>query len=107
MATELTTPIEAADITHQGITRITFNIPHKRDVTGTKAVFNKDAVTVHYEVTTWNEAGEIVSRASRTVPFVGWPAIFKQNTAAVLRNIESDARSNNLIGDGTDEDLGA
>ena len=107
MATELTTPIAAADVTHQGITRFTFNVPHKRDVTGTKAVINKDAVSVHYEVTTWNEAGEIVSRASRTVPFASWPAVFKQNASAVYENLESDAKSNNLIGDGTDEDLGA
>ena len=105
MATELTTPITRAALTHQGITSFKVQAPHKRSVDGTDAVLNKDKIEVRYEVTSWDEDGNVVFRASRTVPFANWTAGFKTDMNSVYSKLTADAKNNGLIGAGTDEDI--
>ena len=105
MATKLTTPIPVADITDQGVTRITFMIPHKRSADGTSAVLDKQAIAVRYEVTTWNESGEVLQTQARSVPFSSWPANFIVQANDVYQLVVGDAKANNLIQPGTDEQI--
>ena len=103
MATELTTPIDQAAITYQAVTRVEFLIPHTW--AGDAAAIDRDRVQVRYEVTTYDAAGNIVYRSARIVPFADWPQVFIDNTRAVYANVITDAKTNGLVGDGTDEAL--
>ena len=105
MATALTAPVIRPSVTYQGITKVEFKIPHKRDLSGLQANIDKDRVAVHYEVSSWNETGEVITRQFRTVPFPDWPASFATDVKAMYAKLETDAKAEGLIGAGTDEPL--
>lgn len=105
MATELTTPVEQDPATHQGVTKFTIVVPHKRSADNTDAVIDKTAIFLQYEVTTWNATGKILGVKSRQVPFSDWPAGFKSDVNAVYQKVIQDAKNNGLIGAGTDEPI--
>lgn len=105
MATELTTPVSPADITHQAITRVEFRVPHTLDAETGDPIINRDAVVARYEVITYDENKKIVSTTVRTVPLSEWPPAFKTEAQEVYAMIASDARSNGLLGEGTDESI--
>lgn len=105
MATELTSPVTRAPLTHQAVTRFSIEVPHKRSMDGTSAVINRDKVEIRYEVTSWDSDGNVLARASRTVPFSSWPPAFKLAVRDVYDLITTDAKNNGLIAPGTDEQI--
>lgn len=105
MATKLTSPVPVADITDQGVTKITFSVPHKRSADGTSAVIDKQNASVRYEVSTWSGDGKLMEIQARTVPFSDWPANFILQTNDVYKLVVADAKANNLIRPGTDEEI--
>lgn len=105
MATMLDTPEAAPLITQQGITRVELRFPHKRNAGNTAEVVDKQHVEIVYDVTTWDAAGKVARRKSRTVPLSSWPNVLKQDVRSLYDKLAIDARHNGLLGAGTDEAL--
>ena len=105
MAQTLTTPVARDDVTQQGITKLEIRVPHKRNAGDTAMELNKPGIDLRYEVTTWNESGDVIERTSRYVDFASWPAGFKTDIKGAYAKAELDAINNGLIGVGTPEAL--
>jgi hypothetical protein len=106
MARDLTTPVVRPDVTQQAITYMRFNIPHIQNTDSIPAMeINRDNIKVEYEVTTYNEDGEIISQVMRGVPFSIWPAGFITDMRSAYSRLENEAEAAGLIGPGTSEPL--
>ena len=106
MARTLDIPEDLPDAFQQGITSISFNIPHEINETGDAMKINKVEVHVKYSVTTWDNACKVIDNKTRGVIFADWPVAFITDMKAVYAKLELDAENSGLIyGPGTDEPL--
>jgi len=106
MARTLTNPEIQPVITQQAVTKIIFNIPHKRNVEDTEMVFDKTQVRLSYVVTSYLSNGSEEHIDNRDVRFTDWPNGFKTDVKAVYGKVVSDAVARGLItGEGIDEEL--
>ena len=107
MATDLDTPVPLPNVTQQGVVKVQFSIPHKRNAGNTAMEIDRANVEARYVVETWTQDGDslVTARASRIVPWADWPAGFKAQMRDVYASIVQDAKANGLIGAGTDEPL--
>ena len=106
MARTLTTPDVQPDAIQQAISGFRFEIPHIRDAGNTEMVISLDQVLVWYEVITYDQAGEIIKKATRVVPFADWPDGFKTDAKGVYDKLYAEAENAGLIaGPGTDNPL--
>ena len=105
MATELTTPVERADLTSQAITYFDVRVPHVYNDTTGEMDIDKDRVVINYAVESYNADGVRIKIERRSVPFASWPAAFITAMKDVYGLMYTDAKNNGLIGAGTDEPL--
>ena len=103
MAIDLTTEQIVNPVTFQGITKISFDIPHEPDSNG-MSIF-REGIRVSFLVVSWTDTGQIISSSSHSAYFADWPANFKTDVRAVYDRIEQYAISQGFIGAGTPEVL--
>ena len=106
MARTLTIPEGMPDTIQQGITGVRFEIPHIRNIADTAMEISKPNVRAWYEVTSYDPAGKVISKATRQMLLPNWAAVFTTDVKAMYAKIEIDAENNGLIyGPGVDEPL--
>jgi hypothetical protein len=103
MAINLTTPVPVADITHQGVTKIEFSIPHYFDGNSSTMKMNKPDTMVVFIVATWDGDGNVLSESRHMAAFPDWPQAFTTDVRAVYSRVEQYAISQGFIGAGTAE----
>lgn len=105
MGTKLTTPITRPAITSQAIQAFTVTVPHVLDDATGDYVINRDNIRLEYQVSTVNADGESINLEVRSALFADFPPVLITTLRDLYKLLETDARNQGLIGDGTDEDI--
>lgn len=104
MARTLDTPAPQPDAVQQAISGFRFETPHIRNDADTAMELSRPNILVWYEVITYDNAGSILYKTQRSVPFGNWPANFTVDAKAIYEKLAIDAENAGLIlGPGTDE----